>query len=187
MIYKKVCLSVNSDTALIVSALALLTAFIRWSNSRSDSPERCQIGSCGSFHRCCLHFLPQHQVDSKHLGTPDGRNGQGEIDLSEMHQDYSSLSKLDADFPPLISRIVVVSHLLTVFNSSANLYIYILKHHNLKSLLSITYRCRSVDDNLTEVRRACETSVSVPMILITRVDSGENQDHVTRRVSEHFI
>ena len=40
-------------------------------------------------------------------------------------------SQLDAEFPQLVAHLAEVSHLTTVFSSSVNFYIYLVKSHHL--------------------------------------------------------
>ena len=44
--------------------------------------------------------------------------------------------QLDTEFPAFVERVSELSHLLTVFNSSANLYIYLMKQHGSSSTSS---------------------------------------------------
>ena len=63
---------------------------------------------------------------------------QAEMDkVGQGHQlllcNHIVLLQLDTEFPAFINRVAEVSHLLTVFNSSANLYIYLMKQHGRSS------------------------------------------------------
>ena len=58
---------------------------------------------------------------------------------------------MDSEFPRSMERIVELSHLLTVTNSSANLYIYLLKHRLTSLLPSLTGQPLNKDTPLTTI------------------------------------
>ena len=63
---------------------------------------------------------------------------------------YFIILQLDAEFPAFISRMAELSHLLTVVNSSANLYIYLMKHHSMNTMTAMLCKKGRVEADTTD-------------------------------------
>ena len=63
---------------------------------------------------------------------------------------YIITFQLDAEFPAFISRMAELSHLLTVVNSSANLYIYLMKHHSMNTMAAMLCKKGRVEADTTD-------------------------------------
>ena len=69
-------------------------------------------------------------MDTKYMGVETGRTGPGENFFIGRHYRHISFMQINIEFPQIVNHIAEVSHLTTLFSSSVNFYIYLLKHNH---------------------------------------------------------